>query len=69
MNKTEASQWRDFWNAVALRKSFFLSVDETYTVLNEPMILAGKFMFNESMEMSQQTFGLWEASFSMTEVM
>lgn len=69
MNKTEASQWRDFWNAVALRKSFFLSVDETYTVLNEPMILAGKFMFNEAMEMSQQTFGLWEASFSMTEVM
>jgi hypothetical protein len=69
LNKVEASQWRTFWNTVGLRKPFFLSVDETYTLFNEPMILAGKFMFNESLNMGQQTFGLWDASFSLTEVM
>jgi hypothetical protein len=69
LNKVEASQWRAFWNDVGVRKPFFLSVDETFTVLNEPMILAGKFMFNEGLSMSQQTFGLWESSFTMTEVM
>jgi len=68
MNKTELSSVLAWINACGKTKPFVLFVDETATIITSKYDLGAVFMFHDIDKVHHKSFGLYDISFSIIEV-
>ena len=68
MDKTEVGQWLTFVRYVSITKPFYLIVDELELIATNKDTLSGMFLMDSSSTLQHTTLGIWNTSFSVSEV-
>ena len=68
MDKTEMGEWQTIVRNNGKRKQFYMIIEENELIMTNKDVLSGMFMFNSWGPFEHVSFGYWDSSFSVSEV-